>query len=145
MRSGWSGRARRDSPFHEEDPGHQAVGDQDAHTWEVVVAKRSPQALVETAHPVVGICRTLAVGYAVEEVAVVRTLLPHALHLCRAWLEVAKVLLSQPRLFEDGDLVAGKGRWGGVVGGECAQDALGRLACTAVRGGEELESIVWLE
>lgn len=116
--------------------------DQNADTGEVVVAKGPPQTLVEAADSVVGICGTLAVRYAVEEVAVVCALLPHALHFGRAWLEVAKVLLSQARLFEDGDLVAWEGRRRGVVRGQRAQDALCRLARSAVGRGEELERVV---
>jgi hypothetical protein len=120
-------------PLHEEDPRHQTMRDQDAHTWKVVVTELSPQALVEAAHPVVCIGRTLAIRYAVEEMPVIGPLLPHALHFCRAWLEVAKVLFSQPRLFVDGDLVAWEGRGRGVVRGQRAEDAFGRFARSAVR------------
>jgi hypothetical protein len=103
------------SPLHEEHARHQAVRDQDAHAGEVLVAELPPQALVEAADAVVCIGSTLAVGDAVEEVAVVSALLPHALHLGGAWLEVAKVLLAQARLLEDLDLVAGERRGRGVV------------------------------
>jgi hypothetical protein len=108
------------------------MGDQYAYAREVVVSKRPPQALIEATDSVVGIGGTLTVWYAVEEVAIVGSLLPHALHLGRTWLEVAKVLFSYPRFFEDGDLVARKGRWGGFVGRECAQDAFGGLAGSTV-------------
>jgi hypothetical protein len=84
--------------------------DQDAHAGKVLVAKLSPQALVEATDAVVCIGSTLAVGNAIEEVAVVGALLPHALHFGGTWLEVAKVLLAQAGLFEDLDLVTGEGR-----------------------------------
>lgn len=119
----------------------------DEHTdaGKVVVSKRSPQTLVEATHAIIGIRCTLAVRYAVEEVAIVGPLLPHALHFGRAWLEVAEILLPYPGLLEDGDLVAGKGRGRGVVRRQRAQDALCRLACPAVGRGIELEGIVGLE
>jgi hypothetical protein len=121
------------------------MGDEHAHTGEVVVLERSPQTLVEATDTVVGIRGTLAVGYAVEEVAVVSPLLPHPLHFSRAWLEVAKVLLAYPRLFVDGDLVAGKRRGRGVVWSQRAEDAFGGLACAAVGRRIELERVVGLE
>lgn len=79
-------------PLHHEDSGHEAVGHQDADAGKVLLAEESPQRFVEPADPVVGVCRRLAVGNAVEEVAVVRSLHPHAFHLCGAWLEISKVL-----------------------------------------------------
>jgi hypothetical protein len=115
------------SPLHEEDSRHQAVGDQHAHAREVGLAKLPPHALVEAAHAVIGVGGAFSIGNAVEEVAIVGALLPHALHLGRTWLEVAKVLLAEARLFEDGDLVARKGRRRRLVRGERAQDTLGRL------------------
>lgn len=69
------------SPLHEEDSGHQAVGDQHAHAWKVWLAKLSPHALVEAADAVVSVGSTLAVRDAIEEVTIVCSLLPHALHL----------------------------------------------------------------
>jgi hypothetical protein len=119
--------------------------DQDAHTWKVVVAKLPPQALVEAADSVVSICSALAIRYTVEEVPIIGPLLPHALHFCRAWLEVAKVLFSQSRLFVDGYLVAREGRGRGVIRGQRAEDAFGRFTCSAIRRGEELDRVVWLE
>ena len=133
------------SPFHQEDPRHQAMCNQDTHTRKVVVAKRSPQALIEATDSVVRICRTLAIWYAVEEVTVVCPLLPHSLHFGRAWLEVAKVLFSQTRLFEDGYLVPRERRWCRVVGREGAQDAFGGFARSAIGRGKELERVVRLE
>ena len=118
------------------------MGDQHAHAREVVVAKLAPQTLVEATNSIVGVCGALAVRDAVEEVAVVGALLPHPLHLGRAWLEVAKVLLAQARLLEDGDLVAGERRRRGVVRGQRAQDALGGLARAAVRRSVELQRVV---
>ena len=66
-------------PLHEEDSRHQAVRDQDADRGEVCFAKTPPQAFIEARDAIVGICSTLAVWYTVEEVAVVCSLLPHAL------------------------------------------------------------------
>ena len=121
------------------------MGDEHAHTGEVVVLEGSPQTLVEATDTVVGIRCTLAVGYAVEEVAIIGPLLPHPLHFGRAWLEVAKVLFAYPRLFVDGYLVAGKRRWRGVIGSQSAEDAFGGLACSAVGRRVELERVVGLE
>lgn len=133
------------SPLHEEYPCHQAVGDQHAHAWKVRLAELSPHALVETAHTVVGVGGAFSVGDSVEEVAVVGSLLPHALHLGGTWLKVAKILFTKTRLFKDGDFVTREGRRRRIVGGERAEDAFGGLAGTPVRRGEELEGIVWFE
>jgi hypothetical protein len=70
------------------------VRDQHADTGEVWIAELPPQALVEATDAVIGVGRTFAVGDAVEEVAIVGSLLPHPLHLGGTWLEVAKVLLA---------------------------------------------------
>lgn len=70
-----------------------------AYASKVVFTKLTPQALIEAADSVVRVGSALAIGDTVEEMAVVRTLLPHSFHLCAAWLEVSKILLSQPRLF----------------------------------------------
>jgi len=120
------------SPFHEEDPRHQPVCDQNAYTGKVVVLERSPQALVEPTDSIVRVSRTLAIRYTVEEVSIVGPLLPHALHLGRTWLEVSKVLFTYPGLFEDGYLIAGKGRWCWVVGGQSTEYAFGCLARATV-------------
>ena len=77
--------------------------------------------------------------------AIIGPLLPHALHFCRTWLEVAKILFSYPWLLEDGNLVAGEGRGGGIVRGQGAEDALCSLTSPAVGRGVELEGVVWLE
>lgn len=106
--------------------------DQNAHAWKVVVLERSPQTLIEATDTIVRVCRTLAIRYAVEEVSIVGSLLPHALHLGGTWLEVAKVLLSYPWLFEYSYLVAGEGRWCWVVRGQCAEDTFGRLTRSTV-------------
>lgn len=95
-------------PFHQEDAGHEAVGDEDADAGEVVFPEQPPQGLIEAADPVVGIRSRLPVGDPVEEVPVVCPLLPHALHLGGTWLEVAKVLLAQPGLLVHLDGVSGK-------------------------------------
>ena len=68
--------------------------DQYANAREVRLAEASPEALVEATHSIVRIRRALSVGYTVEEVSVVCSLLPHTFHLTTAWLEVAEVLLS---------------------------------------------------
>lgn len=121
------------------------MGDQHAHAWKIGLAELSPHALIEAAHTVVGVGGTFSIGDSVEEVAVVGSLLPHALHLGGAWLEVAKVLLAETRLFKDGDLVAREGRGRGLVRGEGAQDAFGGLARAAVGRRKELDRVVWLE
>jgi hypothetical protein len=121
------------------------VRDQHADAWEVSVSKLPPQTLVEAAYAVVCIRSALTVGDAVKEVAVVGPLLPHPLHLGRAWLEVTKVLFSEARLLEHLDLVAGKRRGRGVVARQRAEDALGGLTCPAVWRGEELNRVVGLE
>lgn len=69
-------------PLHHEDSGHEAVGYQDADTGKVLFTEKSPQGLVEAADSVIGVCCGLAVGYAVEEMPVVCSLHPHALHFC---------------------------------------------------------------
>ncbi len=81
-----------------------------AHTGTVVLAKQAPQALVEAADAVVRVGGRLAVGDAVEEVPVLRALAPHALHLGRRRLEVAKVLLAQARLLVHLDRMAARER-----------------------------------
>ena len=116
--------------------------DQHTDARKVLVAELSPQALVEATDAVIGVGGALAIRNAVEEVAVVGALLPHPLHFGRAWLEVAKVLLSQARLLEDGDLVAREGRRGRIVRGQSAQDAFCGLAGAAVRRCIELQRVV---
>lgn len=76
----------------------------------VFLAELAPQALVEARDTVVGVSGALTVGDAVEEVAVVGTFLPHALHLGAARLEVAKILFTETGLLIDLDVVALKGR-----------------------------------
>ena len=140
-------------PLHEEDTGHEAVGDEDTDAGEVVVAELAPEGLVEARDAVVGVGGALAVGDAVEEVAIVCALLPHALHLGTARLEVAKVLLAQAGLLVDGDVLAAEGRgpakfrvFVAVRGvAEGLEDAFGGLAGTAVGRGEEVEGVIWAE
>jgi hypothetical protein len=81
-------------PFHEKDSRHQSMSDQHAYTGKVLVAKLSPQALVEATDSVVCISSTLAIWYPIEEVTIIRPFLPHALHFRRTWLEVSKVLFT---------------------------------------------------
>jgi hypothetical protein len=78
-------------------------------------------------------------------VAVVGPLLPHALHLGAARLEVAKVLLAEARLLVDLDAVAAEGGRFRVVGGQSGEDAVGGLARAAVGRGEEVEGVVRAE
>ena len=106
--------------------------DQHAHAGEVWLAKLPPHALVKTADSVVGVGSALAIRDAVEEVAIIGSFLPHALHFSRTWLKVAEILLTQARFFEDGYFVAREGRGGGVIGGEGAQYAFGGLASAAI-------------
>jgi hypothetical protein len=137
---------KRNSPLHQEYPRHQAVCDEHAYAWKVLLAKASPQALVESTHSVVRICRTFAIRDAVEEVSVVRSLLPHALHLATTWLEIAKVLFPQPRLFVNLDGIPAERRWCIRFRRwrcECPQYAFCCLACAAVGRCVELESVVW--
>lgn len=115
---------------------------QNAYAREVLLAKQSPQALVEAADAVVCICGALSVGDAVEEVAVVGALLPHPLHFSRTWLEISKVLLPQPGLLEDLNLVTWKGGGCMLVRGKRAEDAFGGFARAAVGRGKELEGVV---
>lgn len=129
-------------PLHEEDAGHEAMGDEDADAGKVVLAKLPPQALVEAANTIVGIGSTLAIGNAVEEVTIVGAFLPHALHLSAAGLKVAKVLLAQAGFFVDLDVCALERGGLVLVRGQGSQDAFGGLACAAVWGGEEVDSVV---
>jgi hypothetical protein len=78
-------------------------------------------------------------------VAVVGALLPHALHLGAAGLEVAKVLLAQARLLVHLDVVALERARLGVVAGQGGQDALGGLARAAVGAREEVQRVVLAE
>ncbi len=132
-------------PLHEKHARHEAVRHQHAHAGEVVFAEGAPQRLVEAADAVVGVGGGLAVGDAVEEVAVVGPFLPHPFHLGRAGLEVAEVLLAQPGFFVYLDGVAGERGGGRVVGGQGVEDAFGGLAGSAVGAGEEVEGVVGFE
>lgn len=119
--------------------------DQDADAGKVSLAKQPPQAFVEATHPIISVCRTLAVWYTVEKVSIVGALLPHALHLGRAWLKVAKVLFAQSRFLKDLDLATRKGRGSRGVGSQGAKDAFGGLTSATVWRGEELERVVGFE
>jgi hypothetical protein len=104
-----------------------------------------PKTLVETTNSIVGIGGTLSVGDAVKEVAVVGSLLPHAFHLVAAWLEVAKVLLTQPGLLIHLDVRSAKRRRVGVVRSQAVEDAFCCLPGSAVGGCEEVEGVVGAE
>lgn len=132
-------------PLHEKDAGHEAVSHEDADARAVVLSKLSPERFIEAADSVICVGGALAVRDAVEEVPIVRALLPHALHLCAARLEVAEVLLAQTGLLVDFDVAAGEGRGRGVVGGQGGEDALGGFAGATVGRGEEVEGVVGLE
>lgn len=118
---------------------------ENTHAGEVVLAKLPPETLVEATDTVVGVGSTLAVGYPVEEVAIVCALLPHPLHLSGTWLEVSKILLAKPRLLVDLDVVPLEGRGLGLVRSQCGQDPLGGLPCAAVGRGEEVQRVVGAE
>lgn len=90
-------------------PG-RTVHTKDTDAGKIIVTKLAPHALVKARDTVVGISRTLAIGDAIEKVAVVSALLPHALHLGTTGLEVAKILLAQARLLIYLDIIALKGR-----------------------------------
>lgn len=77
--------------------------------------------------------------------AIVGSLLPHAFHFGAAWLEVAKVLLSQTGLLVNFDARPTIRRGLGVVRGQGGQDALGGLSCAAIWRREEVEGIIWPE
>jgi hypothetical protein len=116
-----------------------------ADTGKVIFAKLPPEALVEATNSIVCVGRTLAIRNAIEEVAVVGPLLPHPLHLGTAWLEVAEILLPQPRLLVDFDVISAVRRRLLLVGCEGREDALCGLACTPVGRGEEVEGVVGSE
>lgn len=118
---------------------------QDAYAGKVIFSKLTPQALVEATNTVIGIRSALPVGYTIEEVAIVGSLLPHAFHFGAAWLEVAKVLLSQTGLLVDFDAGPTIRRGLGIVRGQGGQDAFGGLSGAAIWGCEEVDGIVWPE
>ncbi|KAB8349546.1 hypothetical protein FH972_023573 [Carpinus fangiana] len=104
-----------------------------ADRCKVVFAEASPEGLVEAADAIIGVCSTFTVWYAIEEVAVVGTFLPHALHLCRAGLEVAKVLLAQAWLLPYFDAVPWE--WAGPllfsIGRQGSEDSFCRFSRAA--------------
>lgn len=77
--------------------------------------------------------------------AVVGALLPHALHLGAAGLEVPEVLLAQAWLLVHLDAVPLEGGGVGVLGGQGLEDALGGLPRPAVGRREELDRVLGLE
>lgn len=132
-------------PFHEEYTGHEAVSDENTDAGKVVLAKLAPETLVEAADAVVSVGGALAVGDAVEEVAVVSTFLPHALHFGAAGLKVAKVLLAEAGLFIDLDAGAAERRGAGIVRGQGGEDAFGGFAGAAVGRSEDLKGVIGAE
>lgn len=108
--------------------------DKHAYTRKIRLTKAPPQTLIKPTDTIIRISGTLSIRNAVEEVSIIRPLLPHALHLVAAWLEIAKVLFSQPRLFVDFDgvTVEGRGSAGFGRGGQGAEDAFGGFARAAV-------------
>jgi len=122
------------------------------HTREIHIPELPPQTLVEPRHAIVRIGGGLPIRDAIEEMSIIRPLLPHALHLRRTRLEIAKVLLAQPRLLPYFDLLARERRRGafvvwvggieGLLRGQGAQKAFGGFPRAAVRGGEDLEGVV---
>ena len=118
---------------------------QHTNTRKVILPKLPPQRLVEATNPIVCVRRTLSIRDTVEEMPIISTLLPHPLHLGRAGLEVAKVLLAQSRLLIHLDFVSRERRRRRIVRGQRAEDALGRLAGATVGGGEEVEGVFWFE
>lgn len=121
--------------------------DQHTDTREVGLSKAPPQALIKSTDTIVRIRRTFSIWNAVEEVTIIRSFLPHAFHLSAAWLEIAKVLFSQPGLFVDLDGMSIERRRGAGFGwrGEGAQDAFGGFAGAAVWRCEDLQGVVWFQ
>ena len=76
---------------------------------------------------------------------VLRPLLPHPPHLRRRRLEVAEVLLADPRLLVHLYRVPREGRRLRVVGRERLQDPFGRLARAPVRRRVEVERVIGAE
>jgi len=74
--------------------------------------------------------------------SIVRPFLPHPLHLRAAWLKVPEILLPQPGLFIHLYRVPWKWTRGGLVCGQCLEDALGGFPRAAVGGCEEVEGVV---
>jgi hypothetical protein len=68
-------------PLHEKNSTHEAVSDKDADAGKIIIAKLSPETLVEAANSIVGIRCRLAVWDAIEKVTIICTFLPHSLHL----------------------------------------------------------------
>lgn len=120
--------------------------DQHTNTREVSLPKAPPQTLIKSAHSIIRIRRTLAIRNTIEEVSIIRSLLPHTLHFAATWLEVAEILLSQSGFFIDLDGMSAERRRGASLGrGRCegAEDAFCRFAGAAVGGRVELEGVVW--
>jgi hypothetical protein len=132
-------------PFHKEYSSHQSMRDEYAYTGKIVLIETTPKRIIETRNPIVGVSSTLAVWYAVEEVSVVCPLLPHAFHLCSAWLEISEVLFSQPWFFIYFDCMSRKRRRCRIIARQGGQNAFCCLTCTPVRRSEEMEGIVRAE
>jgi hypothetical protein len=79
---------------------------QNTNTRTILLSELPPKTLIETTYAIIRIRRTLPIWNPVKEMAIIRPLLPHPLHLRTTWLEIAEILLSQTRLFVDFDTVA---------------------------------------
>lgn len=85
-------------PLHQKHPDPDSVRHQHQHAGELVAVELPEQRLVEPGASVVHVCGRLAVGDSVEEVAVLRAVVPDFVHFRGRRLEVAEILLSQSRL-----------------------------------------------
>jgi hypothetical protein len=119
-------------PFHKEDPRHETMCDKNTDAGKVLFPKRPPQRLVEPTNSVICVGSRFTVWDPIEKVPIIRPLKPHALHLRRAWLEVAKILLSQPWLLINLDGVSWKGRGRRCIGGEGLEYTFGCLPGSAI-------------
>lgn len=118
---------------------------QHTHAREIVFAETPPQRFVEAGDAVIGVGCGFAVGDAIEEMAVVGALLPHAAHFGGAGLEVSEILFAEAGFLVDFDRVPWEGRGRGGGGGQGVEEAFGGFACAAVGRGEEVESVIGAE
>lgn len=71
-----------------------------------------------------------------------RPLGPHPRHLLAARLEIAKILLPQPRLLIHLNPMPRKRRWRRVRRRKCVQDTFRRLPRASVGGSEEMQGVI---
>lgn len=76
---------------------------------EIFLLETPPKTLVKATNAIIRIRRALPIRNAIKEMPIIRPFLPHPLHLGAAGLEIAEILLSDPRLFVDFDGVAIEG------------------------------------